>query len=192
MAPQRVPYGISNYKTLIEKGYIYIDKTMYIETLENYHSPYIFFLRPRRFGKSLFTSVLSTYYDVKEKDNFNKLFCNTYIGQNPTKERNSYCILNFSFSGLNTENSEIIKQDFLNKTISSFKSFILNYNIEIELEVTSTEPATVLNSFMTSIRNKISHPIYIIIDEYDHFANELLSFKTELFENLISKTASNN
>lgn len=188
MNKKLIPYGISNYKSLAEKNYAYVDKTPYIEKLELYHSPFIFFLRPRRFGKSLFTSVLSNYYDVKEKDNFNKLFRNTYIGKNPTEERNSYCILSFSFSGLNTEDGESLKKEFLHKTIASFKNFISDYDLDITLEINSTEPAQVLNNFMTSIRRKLPHPIYIIIDEYDHFANELLSFKTELFQDIISKT----
>ena len=84
---KKLPYGISNYKTIATENYIYVDKTLYIEKLEDLHSPYVFFLRPRRFGKSLFTSVLENYYDVKEKDNFDTLFRNTYIGQHPTKKK---------------------------------------------------------------------------------------------------------
>ncbi|HHY22788.1 MAG TPA: AAA family ATPase, partial [Clostridiaceae bacterium] len=100
---KRLPYGISNYKTIAQENYIYIDKTPYIERIENYHSPYLFFLRPRRFGKSLFVSLLQHYYDINEKDNFEALFKDTYIGQNPTKERNSYYVLKFNFSGVSTD-----------------------------------------------------------------------------------------
>ena len=74
---KKLPYGISNYKTIALENYIYIDKTAYIEKIENYHAPFLFFLRPRRFGKSLFVSLLQNYYDVNEKDNFDILFKNT-------------------------------------------------------------------------------------------------------------------
>lgn len=107
-----IPYGISKYEEVIENNYLYIDKTQFIEKLDDYASPYKFFLRPRRFGKSLFTTMLSCYYDIKEKDNFDKLFGNTYIGKNPTKEKNSYHILNFNFSGLRTDNKEALEESF--------------------------------------------------------------------------------
>lgn len=76
----KIPYGISNYRTIALEGYAYVDKTRFIRVLEEYPSPYQFFLRPRRFGKSLFVSLLNYYYDIAEKENFNALFHNTLIG----------------------------------------------------------------------------------------------------------------
>lgn len=185
--PKKIPYGISNYKNLIENDYIYVDKTEYIEKLENYHSPYIFFLRPRRFGKSLFTSVLANYYDIKEEANFRKLFGETYIGKNPTKEKNSYYILKFNFTGLNTDTKEKLEETFIRTTIISFNDFISNYDLKIDYIQEGTA-ANIFEDFISKVNMKIDGDLYVIIDEYDHFANELLSFRTELFSEIISKT----
>ena len=76
---KKLPNGISNYEELIEDGYLYVDKTMYIEKMEKLSDKRIMFLRPRKFGKTLFTSVLENYYDVRKVDKFEKLFGETYI-----------------------------------------------------------------------------------------------------------------
>ncbi len=185
--PKRIPYGISNYKTLIEDDYIYIDKTLYIEKLENYHSPYIFFLRPRRFGKSLFTSVLANYYNINEKDNFKKLFGETYIGKNSTKEKSGYHILKFNFTGLNTDTKETLEETFIRTIKVSFNNFISEYNLNVKYLQEGTA-ASIFEDFLSKIANEIKNPVYVIIDEYDHFANELLSFQVSLFSEIISKT----
>jgi ribosome-associated translation inhibitor RaiA len=184
---KRIPYGISDYKTLIEKNYVFVDKTKYIEKLENYHSPYIFFLRPRRFGKSLFTSMLSYYFDINQRDNFETLFGDTYIAQNPTKERNGYYILNFNFSSLRTETQKSLEQSFYLAVKIGLDKFENNYNLKLDY-VKDTFVSSMFNSFIANVQFEIDRPIYVIIDEYDHFANELLSFKPELFKDIISKT----
>ena len=109
---KKIPIGISNYETIVEKNYYYVDKTKYIENIENLSNRYIMFLRPRKFGKTLFTSVLENYYDVQKKDKFEKLFGETYIGKNPTEEKNSYHILRFNFSGIDTSTSETVITSF--------------------------------------------------------------------------------
>ena len=95
----KIPYGEADYKTLIEENYIYIDKTMYIEKLENHKKAV--YVRPRRFGKSLFTSMISYYYDIANKENFETLFKGKYIYDHPTEKKNAYYILKFNFSGMN-------------------------------------------------------------------------------------------
>ena len=102
----KMPFGISNYEELIRDGYYYVDKTKYIEKLENLPEKRIMFLRPRKFGKTLFTSVIENYYDKNKADEFELLFKNTYIGKNPTKNKNRYCILRFNFSGIDTSSEE--------------------------------------------------------------------------------------
>ena len=92
---KKLPYGISDYGKIVEENYYYVDKTEYIEKLENLAERYIMFLRPRKFGKTLFTSVLENYYDINKKDKFEKLFGETYIGNHPTEMKNSYYILRF-------------------------------------------------------------------------------------------------
>lgn len=171
----------------MEDKYLYIDKTEYIEKIENFHSPYIIFLRPRRFGKSLFTSVLANYYDINEKDSFEKLFGETYIGKNVTKEKNSYYILKFNFTGLNTDTKEELEKTFIRTIKDSFNKFIEAYNLDVSY-IQEGSPASIFENFLTQVSFKIKGQIYVIIDEYDHFANELLSFQTELFSSIVSKT----
>jgi hypothetical protein len=184
---KKLPYGISNYQTIAEGNYVYVDKTMYIEKLENLHSPYHFFLRPRRFGKSLFVSLLQHYYDVNEKDNFDTLFRNTYIGQNPTKERNGYYILKFNFSGVTTDTKEQMEASFISITKSAFDLFQDRYDIHFDY-MQEGSPASIFEDFITKLSTKIDKPVFVLIDEYDHFANELLSFQFDMFRNSVSKT----
>jgi hypothetical protein len=122
MQGKPIPYGISNYKTIIDEGYAYVDKTMYIETLEQ-AGVHNLFLRPRRFGKSLFTSMLGYYYDINEKDNFDTLFSNTYIGENPTKRKNAYYVMKFNFSGSRTDSDGIVLRSFTRSVHESLLTF---------------------------------------------------------------------
>ena len=184
---KKLPYGKSNYEELIKGKYEYVDKTKYIEKLENLYDTFIFFLRPRRFGKSLFASVLENYYDINKKNDFEQLFKNTYIGKNPTPLKNSYYILKFNFSGLITETEESLLNSFNNACIRGINRFINSYKIDMKLN-TKGYPSDVFANFLNEVEFKIDKPIYVIIDEYDHFANELLSFKTDLFSSIVSKT----
>ena len=168
-SPKNLPYGISDYKIIVKDNLYYVDKTEYIEKLEKLHSYYIFSLRPRRFGKSLFTSVLENYYDIREKDNFDTLFKNTYIGKHPTKRMNGYYVLKFNFSGLTTDTPEQLKESFRNITTASLDIFIKKYSIDMEY-LKSGAPSDILDSFFSNVMFKIDKPIYVIIDEYDHFA----------------------
>ena len=123
---KKLPNGISDYERLAENNYLYVDKTKYIEKLEDLSQPYIMFLRPRKFGKTLFTSVLENYYDILKENKFDKLFSNTYIGKNPTPEKNSYHILKFNFSGIDTSSTENTMSGFKNSAIEAIKHFIEN------------------------------------------------------------------
>lgn len=184
---KKLPYGQSNYETLVNDNFLYVDKTKYIETMENLHDRFIFFLRPRRFGKSLFTSVLENYYDVNKKNDFEKLFKNTYIGKNPTSEKNSCYILKFNFSGLITDTKEELVKSFSEQCNKSYDKFFKKYNLNFEYNKEGY-PSDVFNSFLGKLEFEIDKPLYVIIDEYDHFANELLSFKLDMFSQIISKT----
>ena len=184
---KKIPYGISNYEELVEDGYYYVDKTKYIEQLENLAEKRIIFLRPRKFGKTLFTSVIENYYDVKKKDKFEKLFGETYIGKNPTKLKNSYYILKFNFSGINTKDDETTMEGFKEKVIDAIQRFISKYELDFYINPElSTEG--LLGSLITAFETqKREEKLYVIIDEYDHFANELLGFRPDQFKNLVSK-----
>ena len=183
----KLPYGISNYEKIVEENYEYIDKTMYIEKLENLSEPNIMFLRPRKFGKTLFTSVLENYYDIKKADKFEKLYGNTYIGKNPTENKNKYHILRFNFSGIDTSTVESTVNGFKNEVLSSIQVFIEKYNIEFYVNG-EQEAENVLDNLIKSFGvQRGNEKIYVIIDEYDHFANELLGFAPDKFRDLVSK-----
>ena len=182
-----MPYGISNYEKMINDGYYYVDKTKYIEKLENLAETNIMFLRPRKFGKTLFTSVLENYYDKNKADKFESLYGNTYIGKNPTKLKNTYCILRFNFSGINTENEETTMRGFKEKVSIFIDSFAKKYGIDFYVNQEQTTEG-ILRSLIEAFKlQKPDDKIYVIIDEYDHFANELLGFLPENFRSLVSK-----
>ena len=184
---KKLPNGISNYEELVEENYYYVDKTKYIEKLESLSDKRIMFLRPRKFGKTLFTSVLENYYDILKKDKFEKLFGETYIGKNPTNLRNSYYILKFNFSGINTENVETTMKGFKNEVSGSIKLFVEKYGLDFYVDNNDDAEGIMNNLFKSFLLQKKDGKIYVIIDEYDHFANELLGFHTEQFKDLVSK-----
>ena len=184
---KKLPYGISDYERLIENDYYYVDKTKYIEQLEEIAEPYIMFLRPRKFGKTLFTSTIENYYDIKKVEKFEKLYGNTYIGKNPTKLKNSYHILKFNFSGIDTTNEETTIKGFKNEVASSIKLFVEKYGLDFYIN-NENEAENILDNLIKAFNiQRAEEKIYVIIDEYDHFANELLGFNTNQFKNLVSK-----
>ena len=184
---KKLPYGISNYERLVEDNYYYVDKTEYIQQLEDLAETNIMFLRPRKFGKTLFASVLENYYDIKKQDKFETLFKDTYIGKNPTKLKNSYHILRFNFSGINTKNEDTTMSGFNEEISASIDDFVTRYGLDFYINPDLTIEG-LLNNLIIAFKNqKQGEKIYVIIDEYDHFANELLGFKVDHFKNLVSK-----
>ncbi len=184
---KKLPYGISDYESLVENNYYYVDKTMYIEKLENLAERYIMFLRPRKFGKTLFTSTLENYYDILKEEKFKKLYGETYIGKNPTKLKNSYYILKFNFSGINTRNETTTMASFKREIASSIGVFVERYGLNFYVNEEG-EPEDILDNLLKAFFiQKQDKKIYVIIDEYDHFANELLGFNTNHFKSLVSK-----
>ena len=183
----KIPYGVSNFEKLRKDNYIYMDKTRYIEKLESYGEPYIFFLRPRRFGKSLFVSTLEHYYDCNNQDDFNDLFGDLYIGNNPTDLANSYYVLSFDFSGINTATKSDLLEGFTQNVREGLDEFIDKYNLDLKYREAKM-PSIIFSSFLKKVKFEIDKKIYVLIDEYDHFANELLSFQVDTFEETISKT----
>ena len=183
---QKIPYGISDFKTIREENYLFIDKTEYIEKLER--ERIVMYVRPRRFGKSLFTSMLDNYYAIDKKDEFEKLFKGLYIYDHQTPKRNSYYVMNFNFSGMEADsktNVEEIEKCFKEKVRISIESFIERYNLEIEINTENTA-ATMLEELLAKFQSlKLENKIYIIIDEYDHFTNGMLEGKCDKFLNIL-------
>jgi len=179
--PKKLPYGQSNFADLIESNYAYVDKTRYVELLENENNRYQFFIRPRRFGKSLFLSVLENYYDLNRKDKFETLFKELYLYKNPTPERGKYAVIQFDFSGLNTDSHEEFKKSFSLRVQECVKGFLGRYknifaNAEKDIQ-SIRENFFGVNALdlAYAAASAANIPIFAIIDEYDHFANNLIA-----------------
>ena len=179
---KKIPYGISSYEKIKSDDYYYIDKTKYIEIIENYGSVYHLFLRPRRFGKSLFVSMLHHYYDIKAKDQFNELFGDTYIGKNPTPLRNTFPVMRFNFSMVKTfGNISEIRSSFFKYIQSEVEYFIDKYNDifnfsanDIDrIKSSNFDELDILRDLFIKLRTKNIHS-FVTIDEYDNFANNIL------------------
>jgi len=183
----KIPYGISSFERIRnkEENYLYIDKTRFIETMEQ--TSFIIHLRPRRFGKSLFLSMLEAYYDIASAHKFDDLFGGLYIHEHPTVNRNNYMVLRFNFSGIETKDVEAINRGFSFKVKEAIENFISKYDLEIQLEDTSS-PSIMLNQLLSTVgRLNLSHKVYILIDEYDHFTNAVLNEGLEGFMTLVTR-----
>jgi hypothetical protein len=177
---KRLPGGISDFRVLRSENYAYVDKTRFIERLENESNPNRFFIRPRKFGKSLFLTMLRYYYDINSKDEFEPLFGDLHVGQNPTPGRNSYAMLEFDFSGVKTATQDDFMESFSGNVQEGLRSFVLKYrNLFPDAELVPKYSETKIGIdalnivFNAAAVNKIN--IYLIIDEYDHFANNLIA-----------------
>jgi hypothetical protein len=187
---KRLPYGISNFEKIRTENYIYVDKTPYIELLENENNDKLFFTRPRKFGKSLFFSMLSYYYDINQADKFEQLFGDLYIGKHPTPKHNTYLILKFNFSGLNTFTEEAFEVSLSGEIQDTVRGFLSRYDYlspKFDIynrEITVEQPGVraLLKAFNAA--ESAGKKLYIIIDEYDHFANDLIAQGTYTGDNV--------
>ena len=178
----KVPYGIADLKKIRTEGYLYVDKTMYLEELEKYTK--VIYTRPRRFGKSTFTNMMMYYYDIAEKENFERLFKGLYIYDHQTPNKNNYYIMYFNFSGVKADkdlNKEETEKEFNKKVAAACRRFIQKYKLEIEFDANQSA-ASILTEVISEFEGlKKEHQIYIIIDEYDHFTNGMLHGNAEDF-----------
>ncbi|MDR1330529.1 MAG: ATP-binding protein [Tannerella sp.] len=181
---KRLPCGKSNFRDIILSGYAYIDKTRFIEELEKEDNPNHFFIRPRKFGKSTFFTTLRSYYDLNAKDEFEQIFGNLYIGKHPTPERNSYAIMEFDFSGLNTSSEEAFARDFSQAVQETVCAFLRAYKHiipeaeDLLQQIFGKDPKVDVLTTAFSLAFDGGIKIYVIIDEYDHFANDLIAMGT--------------
>ncbi|MEO1954824.1 MAG: AAA family ATPase, partial [Campylobacterales bacterium] len=182
---KKIPYGQADYKNIKEENFYYVDKTKFIEKLENLNERFLIFLRPRRFGKSLFIAMLEAYYDKHYQDDFNMLFGDTYIGKHTTKLANKYLIMRFDFSGIDVNDVENDFRYYLQLTLNSF---VKKYELKLKLE--NNNPISMFKTIFEYINdNKLE--LMILIDEYDNFANKLLLREKIQYLDLVSeKTAS--
>jgi Predicted AAA-ATPase/PD-(D/E)XK nuclease superfamily len=189
----RIPYGKSNFKDLIGEGFFYQDRSMYIRRLEEETAGLIFYLRPRRFGKSLFVSMLRYYYGLEHKDKFEAIFEKLAVGKKPTAMANGYLVLCFEFSGIMTDTPKHTFEGFLSNIIGGVRSFLTSYKQFFTDEqrkniLSQEEPNEVIKQLFYYYKdNNVPHPIYVMIDEYDHFANELISFNFDYFKKIVTE-----
>jgi len=177
---KKIPYGISDFEDFHRKNLYYVDKTRFIHNIEDKGS-FLFLIRPRRFGKSLLLSMLENHYDIARKDQFDTFFVGTDIHKYPIKEKSSYMVLKFNFSKVQPSNIEL-KQAFMDYIRSTTHAFVNKYNqfLDIDLEKFSKEvdsrnnASSILDYLLIQCERKKIR-LYVIIDEYDNFANTILS-----------------
>ena len=172
-----LPYGISNYAQIKREGKYMVDKTKYLELMERAGN-FLFFIRPRRFGKSLFLSMMESYYDIEAKANFDLLFGDTYVGSNSTAEHNEYQVLRLDFSkpGGNKDTIEENVNSYLDLMYGDFvskyaKYYPDNYVIEYKLQKSTSARMNYVHQKFETYGIKS----YLIIDEYDNFTNNVLN-----------------
>jgi hypothetical protein len=191
----KIPYGQSDFTKLIRDGYFYQDRTAFIRELETAPS-FIFYLRPRRFGKSLFVSMLEHYYALQYQTEFEELFGQLDIGKNPTPSANQYMVLKFEFTGIQTDTIANTMEGFLESVRDSVGLFISQYadifppDIHASI-VEKKQPNLVMKALFYHYK-RISQSrkvpkIYLLIDEYDHFTNELISFNFDFFAKSVTQ-----
>ncbi|MBU0655277.1 MAG: ATP-binding protein [Gammaproteobacteria bacterium] len=183
----KIPYGLSNFKDVITQGHVYIDKTDYIAKLED-NGKYHFLLRPRRFGKSLFISMLEHYYDVKREDEFDTLFGSLHIGRQPTPLKNGYQVLFMEFSGIETDGGhEALYRDFNRKIANALQRFLQRYEYPADTLAGVEQEPSPQARMEYFFRIVAGQKVLLLIDEYDHFANGILGEDLRLFQSIVGK-----
>lgn len=172
-----LPYGMMNFKDIRLDNYYYVDKTSYIPLIER-SNRFFFFIRPRRFGKSLTLNMLQHYYDVYTRDEFDALYGDLYIGKHPTRDRNSYLVLYLNFSGITGELNNY-RRGLDAHCGTTFESFCRKYADllpqDIVEELRTKDGAVEQLDFLYQACERADQKIYLFIDEYDHFTNTILS-----------------
>lgn len=188
---RQIPYGMTDFERIRREDYYYVDKTRYIAEVERVGS-YIFLMRPRRFGKSLFLDVLYDYYDIKRAEQFDELYGGTYIHSHATPERGKYMVMKFNFSVVNPD-PKMVDESFNKVALLSIESFMTRYKDYlpegIAADVLSENRCDLaLNKLMERVQQHCDLGIYMMIDEYDNFANTLLSYDEEGYRTLTHGT----
>ncbi len=181
------PYGESNFSILRKNNLAYVDKTRFIELLENSRPPFHFIIRPHRFGKTLFTQTLQAYYDIAAAKDFETNFAGTYIGEHKTKLASSFHVIHIDFSNIDTD--DFVK-GFTEKVREGLHDFCLRYNFEDGLELVKKKfesPIFLMIDFALAYKLRfMENKVYLIIDGYDEIVNEIFSSNFESFRKFTS------
>lgn len=175
-----VPYGVADFATVIEQNLYYVDKTMFIPELEK-QPRNLFFIRPRRFGKSIFLSMLYSYYDCTQSHKFQSLFGNLWIGQHPTPLQGKYQVLFLDFSQItgNMDKLETKFNSYLSINLDAFvRQYSEYYQAEME-EILAQEDFEEKMELIFKAAKAHQYHLYLIIDEYDNFTNVILNERGE-------------
>ena len=176
---RHIPYGISSFRQVREENKYLVDKTMYFEQME-LAGNFLFLVRPRRFGKSLFLNMLEAYYDINERDNFDKLFAGLYVAGHPTEYRNKYQVMHLDFSRVGSD-VETLKEDFNSYLTGKCKAFVWKYaSFYPQGFVDDVLQGKTGEDMLNSINNAaqmVGCRLYLIVDEYDNFTNNVLNIK---------------
>ena len=178
---KRLPYGINDFEAIIEQNQYYVDKTMFLPLLENQPSN-IFFIRPRRFGKSIFLSMLHAYYDCSKKEKFQTLFGDLWVGKHPTPLQGKYQILHldFSYVGGSIEKLEENFNMYLRVKLDGFMRIYQEFYLaDFKEKFFKSDSATEKLALLQDETATKGIPLYLIIDEYDNFTNTVLNEQGE-------------
>ena len=184
---KQIPYGVADFETVMNQNLYYVDKTMYLAELEKQPRNLIF-IRPRRFGKSLFISMMRAYYDKSKADRFDSLFGSLWIGSHPTPLRNYYQVLYLDFSRI-LGNIDVLEEKFNSYCCDQLNDFIDIYRDDYPKErvdefLRSDDHGQKLNLLLNMSR-RYGQALYLIIDEYDNFTNVVLSeHGEEIYHNM--------
>lgn len=177
---KQVPYGVADFAMVIEQNLYYVDKTMFIPELEK-QPRNLFFIRPRRFGKSIFLSMLYSYYDCTQSHKFQSLFGNLWIGQHPTPLQGKYQVLFLDFSQItgNIDKLETKFNSYLSINLDAFvRQYSEYYQAEME-EILAQEDFEEKMELIFKAAKAHQYHLYLIIDEYDNFTNVILNERGE-------------
>ena len=174
---KEIPYGVSNFVTVVEQNQYYVDKTMYLPLLEKQPRS-LFFIRPRRFGKSIFLSMLRAYYDIAQKPKFEARFGNLWVGKHPTPLQGAYQILSLDFSRVSGQ-ADRLAINFNNYCCGALDDFAFVYEAYyypgFKQEMKEQPDATTKINFLDRQARNCGARLYLIIDEYDNFTNVVLN-----------------
>ncbi|HSN98131.1 MAG TPA: AAA family ATPase [Candidatus Nanopelagicales bacterium] len=191
----KIPYGISDFSQIREEGFFYADKTPFLPVLEAGYR-HIVFLRPRRFGKSTLVSLLEHYYDLGRAERFDELFRGLWVHAHPTPERSRYLVLSLDFSRVTTDDGpDALRRTFLQAVRGRVSAFLMRYRDRIPplgdllTRLNEFQDAEALIGMVLDIVSTTPYRVYLLIDEYDHFANRLLAAGGgDLYETVVTKT----
>ena len=176
---KRIPYGISNFKQVLRENKYLVDKTMYFERMERAGN-FLFLVRPRRFGKSLFLDMLETYYDINEKDHFQEYFKGMYVERHPTAERGTFQVLHLDFSqvGSDLDRLEDNFNIYCSHVVEQFvKAYQQYYGPGFAEEVMRLETGSQKLTQISLEARRRDFKLYLIVDEYDNFTNNVLNVR---------------